>query len=182
MDHRRELAGAKTYGSDRRPWFTRRMLARRREWHPATVACDNIAGFSGERSQLYLNPLKGRIHGANGSAGSGLFRENIPGFEGVTQFEFDAVYGDRPDLRKAELQLRREPLLIEVVARSAQPGEHIAKVAPDKMRQHKAVMKGSAPTDQAPFEWTFPKHAYQRADKQHLDKTHSDMRSHFKGP
>ena len=42
-------------------------------------------------------------------------------------------------------------------------------------------MERGAPTDQAALEWTFPKHAYQRADEQHLHKTHSDMRSHFEG-
>src|ERR1017187_7233621 len=42
-------------------------------------------------------------------------------------------------------------------------------------------MECSAPTNQTAVEWPFPKHAYQGADEQHLYKTHSDMRSHFKG-
>src|SRR5450631_4532196 len=49
------------------------------------------------------------------------------------------------------------------------------------MRQHSTVMQRGAPTDQVAFEWTLPKYAYRRADQQHRYKTHSDMRSHFKG-
>jgi hypothetical protein len=60
--------------------------------------------------------------------------------------------------------------------------EHIGKVTPDEMRQHETVMERRAPTNQAAFKWPFPKHADQSADEQHLDKTHSDMRRHFKGP
>src|ERR1022692_1478063 len=140
------------------------MLASRIERHPATVACNHVAGFRGEPGHLHLNALEGRVHGANRSAGSSLFREHVPRLEGLTQFEFDSLHSDRPDLRKAKLQLRSKPLLLEIVAGSAQAGEHIGKVAPDKMWQHKAVMKHGAPTDQAAFEWTFPKHAYQCAD------------------
>ena len=56
-----------------------------------------------------------------------------------------------------------------------------AVAAPDKVRQHKTVMERSTPTDQVAFEWPVPKHTDQSADEQHLHKTHSDMRSHFKG-
>src|ERR1022692_4948949 len=151
------------------------------EWHPATVACNYIAGFRGEPRHLYLDALEGRIHGAGGSAGSSLFCEYIPRLKRMTQFQFDSLYSDRPDLRKAKLHVRSKPLLLEIIVSPPQLHEHIGKVAPDKMRQHKTVMERGAPTDQACFEWTFPKHAYQRADEQHLYQTHSDMRSHFEG-
>src|ERR1039458_8521294 len=68
-----------------------------------------------------------------------------------------------------------------MVVRPAQTGEYIGEVSLDKMRQHKTVMERDAPADQAAFEWTFPKHASQGADQQHLDKPHSDMPRHFKG-
>src|ERR1035438_7465887 len=140
------------------------MLASRIERHPATVACDHVAGFRGDPGHLHLNPLEGGVHDASRSAGSSLFREHVPRLEGMTELQFDPLRSDRPDLRKAKLQVRSKPLLLEVVVGPAQVGEHIGKVAPDKVRQHKTVMERGAPTDQASFEWTFPKRAYQRAD------------------
>src|SRR5450432_1277916 len=186
MQHGRELAGAKTYATNRLSCFSTssfawRMLARGIERDPATVAGNCIARVRREPRHLCLNPLERRVHGANGSAGGSLFREHIPGLEGVTQFEFESLSSDRSDLRKAKLHVRCKPLLFEIVASPAQAGEHIEKVAPDKVREHKTIMQRGAPPYQASLEWTFPKHAYQRADEEHLDKTHSHMRSHFEG-
>ena len=58
-------------------------------------------------------------------------------------------------------------------------GEHIGKVAFDKLGKHKPVMECRAPADQAALERRFPKHIYQGADQQHLQKVHSHMRGHF---
>ncbi len=167
VQRRREPAGAKAYAGDRSrsPGFTRGM-----ERHPAPIACDHVAGFRREPGHLHLHPFQRGVHAANGSSGSGFFREHIPGLEGLPQLKFDSLRRDRADLRKAKLEVRSKPLLLEVVARPAQLAEHIEKVAPDKMRQHKTVMQRRAPTDQAAFERPFPKHADQSANQQHLQQ------------
>jgi len=74
----------------------------------------------------------------------------------MTQFEFHSVRGDGPDLRKAKFQMRIKPLVLEVAPRQSQPGEHLAKIPPDELRQHKAVVQRGAPADQAAFERRFP--------------------------
>src|SRR5208282_245615 len=139
-------------------------LPGRIERHAATVACDHVAGFRSQPRYLYLNPLERGVHSANRPAGSGLFREYVPRLERLTQLEFNPLYSDGPDFRKTKLQLRSKPLFLEIVARLAQAADHSRKVAPDKIRQHKTIMKRRAPPDEAAFEWTFPKHAHQRAD------------------
>ena len=52
------------------------------------------------------------------------------------------------DAREAELEMRREPLGLEAVARHAEIGEHVAEVLPDEVRQHEIVVQPRAPAAQ----------------------------------
>src|ERR1035438_5211932 len=98
------------------------------------VARNNVPGFLHLPRQLHLDTLQRRVYAANRTAGNGLLREHVPWLQSVTQFEFDTLRGNGPDLRKTKLQMSRKPVILKIDSGTPQLGKHFGKIALDSIR------------------------------------------------
>src|SRR5215472_3076534 len=85
------------------------------------------------------------------------------------------------ELRKTKLEVRREPVGFYGVTILLQILSHVLEIAPDKMRQHPAIMNVSSPPDQAVSVRPLPKAGDESAHQQLLGQAHAGMRRHFEG-
>src|ERR1700692_5075905 len=69
--------------------------------HPPSVAGDNVAAFD-KAGRLDLQPLDGAIDITHGAAGGGFLAENVPGLQGLTQFQRNAAMMDPAERGKTE--------------------------------------------------------------------------------
>ncbi len=83
------------------------------------------------------------------------------------------------DERKAKLEVRSKPVLLERVAGFAQLVEHFLKVLRDEMRQHETIVQGRAPADRPLAIWLFPHSRHQRPQQQLLCQAHPRVRRHL---
>ena len=100
----------------------------------------------------------------------------------MAQLDGDTRRGDGTNSRKAELEVRREPLVLKHVSGFAQFLQNVLPVELDKMRQHETVMQRVSPVNQfAPVRF-FPESGDQRSHDQLLGQAHARVGRHFKGP
>ena len=87
------------------------------ERHFGAVAGKDEA-FGEPAGDMRLEAFDGAIDVADGAAGGGFFAEDVPGFEGVAQFEGCAMGGDVADFREAEGEMGFEPGAFEAGSRA----------------------------------------------------------------
>src|SRR5208337_3627791 len=103
----------------------------------------------------------------------------MPRLQRLPQLDLDAVIGHAAVNRKAELEMRREPLELDRETRLAQLRDRVLEILPDEFGQHEAVMKLRAPGNQPALEGLFPEPRDQRAQKQLLREAHPRVRRHL---
>src|SRR5579871_3784793 len=104
MHRHRRLPRLEADGSDRDA-----LGPRRAHGHATPVAGDNIAvGISGR--ELNLKPFGRAVGVARGAANGARLAQHVPGLQGLSQFELDAVILDLAAEREAELRLRLVPV------------------------------------------------------------------------
>ncbi len=159
------------------------LAARGSQGNRPAVAGDGIA-VGRKPAQLDLDALHGGVDVAHRAAGRSLFAHDVPRLERLAQLEQrPTAHGEVAELRKTELEMRREPIEAQVESRVALLLEHVLEVQPDEMRQQKAVVELRAPTREAPGRvGCAPKTRHQRAQQHLLHEAHARMRRHLKGP
>ena len=85
----------------------------------ATIARDRVPRI-GHALDFHLQPLDRRIHIAGRAADGALLAEHVPGLDRLAKFDVDIGVRELADARKAELEVGREPLEIELIAARAQ--------------------------------------------------------------
>src|SRR5581483_7278040 len=93
-----------------------------------------------------------------------------------------ALYVDRAVVWKAKLKEGRKPLRLKRIARVLQLAHHIVQIAPEVMRQCKAVLQCSTPANELMLIRGLPEARDQSAQEKHLDEAHADVRRHLKRP
>src|SRR5579862_7748247 len=91
----------------------------------------------------------------------------------MAQFDGYAGRGDGTDQRKAKLKVRREPFVLDRIARAPEFLEDLLPVELDKMRQHETIMQRISPIDQLAPVRLFPKPRDQRPHQKLLREAHS---------
>src|SRR5947207_8938046 len=86
--------------------------ARRLQGQAAAVTGDGVA-LRDEALHADLQALDRGIDEARGAAGAGLFAQDVPGLDGLPQFDVDAFIANRAIDRKAEFEVAREPIGFE---------------------------------------------------------------------
>src|SRR5947207_1277853 len=66
-----------------------------------SIAEDDVAGIC-QATNFYLETVERGIDIASGASGAALFTEDVPGFEGLADFEIDAALGYPAVPREAE--------------------------------------------------------------------------------
>ena len=122
-------------------------VARRMQRQAIAVAGDAVARVVQARD-LDLQAFDGAIDVAHRAATARLLAQHVPRFERVAQFHLDAALRHFADQREAELEVRREPLRIERVARCAEAAQHVLEILMHEMRQHEIVVQARAPAAQ----------------------------------
>jgi hypothetical protein len=85
------------------------------------------------------------------------------------------------DLRKTKFKMGAEPTGLHRIAVLAQIVDHLAKIAPDKVRQHPAVVDVGAPADERLGVGLLPEARDEGAQKKLLGQAHAGVGRHFKG-
>jgi hypothetical protein len=85
------------------------------------------------------------------------------------------------DEREAKLEVGREPLEFERIARGAQVADDVLEVGRAEVRQQPAVMDVRAPADQAVFVGLVPEPGDEAAQEEMLREAHARVRRHLEG-
>ena len=112
--------------------------------NPAAVA-ENGEAVARSAGDLDLDAFDRGIDVAGRAAAGGFFTEDVPGFQRVAQFDGDAACGDGTDQGKAKFKVRREPFVLERIARVAELLENVLPIEFDKVREHETVVQRGAP-------------------------------------
>ncbi len=115
----------------------------------ATVAGHGIA-IGRQAGHLHLHALDRRVDVANGTARRALLAHHVPRLERMTHFELDAARLEVAVLRKAELEVRREPRAVDGKAGRRLLREDVVEILLDEVRQHEAIVQLGAPARQPP--------------------------------
>ena len=118
--------------------------ARGMQRNAAAVAQHDKARVDHSRN-LHLQSLHRGIHVAGRAAGRRLFAQHVPGLQRAAEFQMNAALRDGTDGRESELEVRREPFLLERITGVVQFFEHVFQIALDEVRQHEAVMQRRSP-------------------------------------
>src|SRR5436309_10990713 len=110
-----------------------------------------------------------------------LFAQNVPGFEGLADFNKDTAMSYLAVERETEFKMRREPVRSQRIAEVPQVFDHVLKVILDKMREHEPVMEFGAPAHQGPLIRVLPATGDQRAEQELWGEAHARVRRHCKG-
>src|SRR5260370_18833970 len=117
---------------------------------------------------LDLDPLQGRVHETDRAAWAPLFAQYVPWLQRLAQFKVYVPDFEVAQLRIAKLKVPRAPFAFYRVAAGLQILDDLLQVAPNKMRQHPAVVNVCAPADQAVAVGLVPESCDERAPKQLL--------------
>src|SRR5713226_10193561 len=91
----------------------------------------------------------------------------------------DAALGYAAERWEAELEMGREPGVLEREPGLAHLGEHVLEVLLDEMRQHEAVVQLRAPARQFLDVRGLPEAGDQTAEQQLLHQAHAGVRRHL---
>ena len=173
--HDCRLPGAKAHARDRLA-----LPAGRRQRQGAAVAGDRMAAVVDAPHQ-HLEALERAVDVARRAAGGVLLAHHVPGLERLAQLEREVAAFDRAADRKAELEVRQEPGVLEGEAGRAQIGQHVQEIGPHQVRQHETVVQRGAPADQPGAIGLLPEPGDQRAQEQLLGEAHAGVRRHLEG-
>src|SRR5580700_1455766 len=132
-----------------------------------------------ETRDFDLQPLDRGIDEAHRGAGIALLAQHVPGLDRLAQLELDAAVMYGAAQRKTKLPLRLEPDRIEGVAGGFEIVQDVAKILPDEMLEHEAVVQRGAPTHRLAVERRAPEPGDNRAQQQLLSKTHACIGRHL---
>ena len=151
------------------------------EGHGVTVTGDAVSGVN-QAGNLDLDALHAAVHITGRAGGGVLLAEDVPGFEGLTDFQFDAPVGDAAADGEAEFQMGGEPFIVHGITIFAEVLQNIAEVLSNEVREHEPVVQTGAPADEFLMVRRFPKAGDQGAEDELLGQTHAGVRRHFKCP
>ena len=149
--------------------------------NPDAVAGDGMA-FAGHAFDQHLHAFHRTIDVTHRRSRAAFLAEHVPRLDGVAHFHLDAALGELADSRETELQMRREPVLLDPVAGLPQIGEYVAEILPDEVRQHPAVVDLTVPADKRLRVGFLPETRNQRPQDQMLREAHLIVRRHFEIP
>src|SRR6266566_771701 len=134
MQASRRLPGAKPDAGD-----VFAVGAGRVQWNNDAADTDGVAR-AGQPPHLDLNALQRRVHETDRAAWAALFAQHVPGLQRLAQFKVYVPDFEVAQLRIAKLKVRRKPFAFHRVAAGLQILDDLLQVAPNKMRQHPAVV------------------------------------------
>src|SRR5579862_6348641 len=132
-------------------------------------------------ANLDLHSLQRGIHVPDGSARAGFLAENVPWLKRLPKFEMDVPGIHITNEWEAKFEMGSKPLRFHRVTAALKIFNNIAKIAPDKMRQHPTVMDLCSPVNQTPGVRLFPEPGDQGSEQQLLSETHPGVGGHLKG-
>src|SRR5258706_15656758 len=103
----------------------------------------------------------------------------MPWLECLAQLQMDAALGDAAERGEAELEMGREPGVLEREPGLAHLGEQVLKILMDEVRQHETVVQIRAPARQFLDVRGLPEAGDQAADQQLLYQAHAGVRRHL---
>ena len=110
---------------------------------------------------------------------AGFFAQDVPGFDGLAEFDLDAAVFDGAVEGETELEMRSEPFAFRVDSRLCQIVKHVIEILLDEMRQHEAVVDFGAPADEAVLIGLLPELGDQGAEEEVLGQAHPGVRRHL---
>ena len=155
-------------------------IARGMQRQAIAVAGDRVAHIVQAR-HLDLQPLDGAVDVAHRAAATRLLAQHVPGLERVAKLHLDAALRHFADQREAELEVRREPLRIERIARGAEIGQHVLEILLHEVRQHEVVVQARAPAAELLLIGPVPEGRDQAAQQRLLRHAHLPVRRHLEG-
>src|SRR4051812_15354837 len=99
----------------------------------ASVARDHVT-WTGHPLDFHLQALNGRIHIPGRSAYAALFTEDVPGLDGLAEFDVHVAVREFSHMRKTELEVWRVPSEIERIPARPKLCNHVAEIASHKVR------------------------------------------------
>lgn len=136
--------------------------------------------WSVESGDFDLNAFDGGIDEAGGSAATGFFSEDVPRFEGLSEFDVDTVGGEGADKWAAKFEVCAEPGGLDIEVGFLEELDDVIKILPEAVWKQELVMDGSAPVDQRFAIGLFPEGGGKCADEELLCEAHAFMWRHFK--
>src|SRR5688500_10140881 len=100
------------------------------ERHAPTVAADDVP-FLVEPARRDLQALDRRVDIPHGAADRALLAEHVPRLERLSELDLYRTEMHGAVERKAELEVRREPARVELVARAVHVVDDLDDVVPD---------------------------------------------------
>ena len=82
------------------------------KWHRATIARQNVPRI-GHSANFDLQSFERRIDVADGASSSRFLSQNVPRFDGLSQFDLDTAMNDVSKNWKTKIKVRCKPLLLE---------------------------------------------------------------------
>src|SRR5690606_37341000 len=101
----------------------------RHEGHAHAVAGDRVPAFD-EARRPHLQPFHRRVDVTHRPPDFALFAHDVPGFEGLTQLDLDTAEMDAAVCREAELEMRFEPVRLEIESESPHVADHVDEILP----------------------------------------------------
>ncbi len=129
--------------------------------------------------EVDLQPLDGGVDIPRRPAAPGLFAQDVPRLDRGSELHRNVVIRDVADVRAAELVVRREPVLLELVTERPQVGQDVLEVLLEEVGEHEPVVEGGPPADRLLDVWLLPEHRHERTDKKLLRQAHLRMRRHL---
>jgi hypothetical protein len=174
MQRRPRLPGAKAH--------TRNVFSvapGRAQRQRAPVAGRHIA-LRREPAHLELDALERGVDITHRAARRAFLAEHVPGLERLAQLQLRDPQRLIAELRKAELEMRREPLEPQSKARAVRLLDHLGEILPDEVRQHEAVVQLRSPArEPRRCIGLAPEARDQRAQQQQLHQAHARVRRHL---
>ena len=105
----------------------------------------------------------------------------MPRLERLAQLDLDRAEPDRAIERKTELEMRREPARVELVAGAVHVVDDVDEVVPDVKRQHELIVQLGTPAHEVFGVGLAPKTRDERQQQQLLHEAHARVRRHLEG-
>ena len=151
-------------------------------WRGAEPNTSDDVALADRAGDEDLHAFDGAVHEANGTAGGAFLAHDVPGLEGVAEFEGEAAVGDVAVDRETELEVRVEPLRFEVEAGLVELINDAGEILPDEVREHETIVQAGAPADKARRQvGLFPKTGDEGAQEELLREAHAGVGRHLEG-
>src|SRR2546425_12255915 len=134
--------------------------------------------FTHQASYANLHSLDRRIDISRRSSGAGLFTQDVPRFDCLSQFQLHAVVAHPAINGKTKFGMGSKPCMLHRVSCPLQILDYGLKILLDQGWQEELIVKASSPSDRLSFVGLPPKPGNEGAHKQLLSEAHSRMRRH----